>query len=440
MIALPIILVLVFIFAGVGIPFSFLAGAMIWSLMEGGSLGSFVSTSYYSLDAYSLLALPLFMSAGILLDKSGIAKQLVNLAEMLLRKVKGGLGATIPVVSAFYGALSGSGLACLTTVGTMLGPRLEEKGWDKNYIAAMSCAAAPLGYMIPPNMNAIVFTKVSDASVGAMFLATLIPGIIWTIAYCILNRLIFRKYLNPANAVASSEMEADVAEEVKDTWVYKWGVIRSAIPAFIMPVIILGGIYGGVFTATEAGGIGCLYAVIVGIFVYGGLRSKKKIFEVFYESGYSVATILLIFPMTLIFSRMLVMHGVPEMMTNLLMGISSNPYVIMLLIDVLLFIAGFFLDCNVLLLVLTPLLLPTAKAIGLSQIHLATMVFVAIGLGNMTPPMATGLYMAVRICKADLIKTCKALCYPLFLVGVPMLLLVTYVPWMSEWLPSLMMK
>lgn len=203
-------------------------------------------------------------------------------------------------------------------------------------------------------------------------------------------------------------------------------------------VIILGGIYGGIFTATEAGGIACVYALVVGVFIYKGIKTRKQAFDIFYETGYSIGTILMIFPMTLIFSRLLVMNGVPEMVTNFMMGISVNRYVILLLLDILLVLAGFFLDCNVLLLVLTPLLLPTATAIGLSQIHLATIIFVAIGLGGMTPPMATQLYIAVRICNSDLLKTCKAL-IPLFLfAALPVLLLVTYVPFLSEWLPSLL--
>lgn len=436
-IALAVILVLVCIFIGMGIPFSFLAGSLFWVMLDGSSLGNFVSTSYYSLDAYSLLALPLFMAAGILLERSGIARQLIDLAEMLLRKFKGGMGATVPVVSAFFGALSGSGLACVTAVSNMLKPRLEEMGWDRNYIAALACAASPLGYMIPPNMNAIVFTKVSDASVGALFLATVLPGILWTLLYIVINRVVYRKYYDPGRAVtAKSGKEVD--EAIKNTWVYQWRVIRSAIPAFLMPVIILGGIYGGVFTATEAGGIACVYALLVGVFVYKGIRTRRQVFNVFYETGYSIGTILMIFPMTLIFSRLLVMNGVPEMVTNFMMSVSDNRYVIMLLLDILLVVAGFFLDCNVLLLVLTPLLLPTATAIGLSQVHLATMVFVAIGIGGMTPPMATPLYIAVKLCDADLIQTCRAM-IPSFLFGaLPVMFLVTYVPFLSEWLPSLL--
>lgn len=436
-IAISVVLVLICIFLGMGIPFSFLAGSIFWAMLDGSSMGNFVSTSYYSLDAYSLLALPLFMAAGILLDHSGIAKRLVDLADILLRKSKGGMGATIPVVSAFFGALGGSGLACCTTVSNMLGPRLEKKGWDRNYLAAMACAASPLGYMIPPNMNAIVFTKVSDASVGALFMATLIPGIIWTLLYVLVNRIIYTKFYDPSKAITDND-EFDVDESIKDTWMYKWRVIRSAIPAFLMPVIILGGIYGGVFTATEAGGVACVYGLIVGVFVYKGIKTRKEVFNVFYETGYSIGTILMIFPMTLIFSRLLVVNGVPEMITKFMLGFTTNKYIILILLDILLVVSGFFLDCNVLLLVLTPLLLPTTNAIGISQIHLASIIFVAIGLGSMTPPMATALYIAVRICKADLMKTCKAL-VPLFLLaGVPILVLVTFCPAVCEWLPSLL--
>jgi C4-dicarboxylate transporter DctM subunit len=438
-IGLSIIAVLVCIFIGVGIPFSFLAGSWVWCMMEGAKMGNFSSTAYYSLDAYSLLALPLFMAAGLLLEKSGIAKQLVDLAEILLRKTKGGMAATVPVVSAFFGALNGSGLATTTTVGQMLGPRLTRKGWDKNYLAALCCLSSPLGYMIPPNMNAIVFTKVSDASVGALFLATLLPGILWCVLYVIINRFTYKPYYD-ASRIVRDEGEEEIPDEVKDTWLYKIRVIRAAIPAILMPVIILGGIYGGIFTATEAGGIGCVYAFLVGYFVYHGFRKPKDITDIFYTTGYNIGTILMIFPMTLIFSRLLVTHGVPEMVTNFMLGISDNKYVIMFVLDITLIVLGFFLDCNVLLLVITPLLLPTANALDISQIQLATMMFVAVGIGGMTPPMATPLYVAVKVLDADLIGTIKAMLPGFILGAVPMMFLVTYIPQFCEWLPSLLIK
>lgn len=267
----------------------------------------------------------------------------------------------------------------------------------------------------------------------------MIPGIIWTLLYVLVNRIIYTKFYDPFKAITDND-EFDVDESIKDTWMYKWRVIRSAIPAFLMPVIILGGIYGGVFTATEAGGVACVYGLIVGVFVYKGIKTRKEVFNVFYETGYSIGTILMIFPMTLIFSRLLVINGVPEMITKFMLGFTTNKYIILILLDILLVVSGFFLDCNVLLLVLTPLLLPTTNAIGISQIHLASIIFVAIGLGSMTPPMATALYIAVRICKADLMKTCKAL-VPLFLLaGVPILVLVTFCPAVCEWLPSLLVS
>lgn len=168
------VLILILIFLGMSVPFCFLAGSLLYVFMTGMSTGTFVSTAFYALNSTSTLAIPLFMLAGTLIEQSGIARTLIDLAEIMLRKIKGGMGATIPLVSCFFGALSGSGTATCTTLATMMSPRLQELGWDKRYLAAFIAASGPLGYMIPPNMNAIIYTMVSNASVAALFLATII--------------------------------------------------------------------------------------------------------------------------------------------------------------------------------------------------------------------------------------------------------------------------
>lgn len=434
---LSAIMILALIFLGMSIPFCFLVGSLFYAFTTGTSVGTFVSTSYYSLDAYSLLALPLFMAAGMLIEKSGIAGALIDLAEIMLKKVKGGMGATIPVVACFFGALSGSGLATATTLSTMLGPKLEARGWDKNYIAAFIAASAPLGYMIPPNMNAIVYTKVSSASVAALFLATVIPGLLWAGSYLLINRIVYKHYYNPENAVKTESVL--LAEGKEKAANYNFLVIKRVFPAFLMPVIILGGIYGGVFTATEAGGVACLYGLIVGVFIYKAFKIKD-IGKVFEGTGYSLGTLLMIFPMTLIFTRLLVINGVPDLVTKFILGISDNKYIILIIIDVVLIIAGFFLDCNVLLLVFTPLLLPTATAIGVSAIQLAVIIFVAIGIGSITPPMAMTLFVTAKICDVKISDMMKPLMPFLLFGAVPIMIIVTYVPFVSEWLPSLLMK
>ena len=431
--------ILALIFLGMSVPFCFLSGSLLFAFIEGGSVGKFVSSAYYALDSFSTLAIPLFMIAGTLIEHSGIARTLIDLAEVMLKKVKGGMGATIPVVACFFGALSGSGTATVTTLSSMMTPRLKELGWDKRYIAAFIAAAGPLGYMIPPNMNAIIYTTVSTASVAALFLATVIPGLMWAGLYLVINRLVYTKWYHPvvetgAPVYIVNEDGSRSIQKSKTTAQIVW----AAVPAFLMPVIIMGGIYGGIFTPTEAGGIGCLYALIVGMFVYKKIRLRDA-FKSFLGTGTALGSILIIFPMTLIFSRILVVNGVPELVTQFISSISTNRYVILLIIDIILFIAGFFLDAGILLLVFTPLLLPTAMMVGISQVQLGVIMFVAVGVGTITPPMAMNLFITGKICDVS-VKDMMSPLWPLLLFGaLPVLILVTFVPELSIWLPKLVM-
>ena len=412
--AFAAIIILLLIFAGMGLPYCFLCGSLFFAFCTGKGINAFASSGYYALDSYALVALPLFIMAGTLIERSNIATKLVDLGERCLRRFKGGMGATIPLVSCFFGALSGSGLATATTISTMLAPRLEERGWDRRYMAAFIAASSPLGFMIPPNMNAIIYAKVSSASVGALFLATIIPAVIWCGLYFLINRIVYPKWYHPELATQEAK-EHEAIEAVKSTAT----ILKSAIPAFLMPVIMLGGIYGGVFTATEAGAVGCLYAMIVGLFIYKAFK-LKDVKKVFIDTGYTLGSLLMIFPMTMIFTRIMVTNNVPAMITAFLTGISSNRYVILLLVFV-------------------PLLLPTASAIGVSQIQLAVVTFVAIGIGACTPPMSMCLFIACRLTNVRIADAIRPL-WPFLVFGaLPVLLLVTFVPGVSEWLPSVLL-
>lgn len=444
MIALSVIVILALILLGMSVPWCFLCGSILYVITTGSSTGSFVSTAFYSLESTSTLAIPLFMAAGVLLEKSGIARTLIDLAEKLVGKFKGGMGATIPVVACFFGALSGSGTATVTTLSSMMAPRLRELGWDRRYLAAFIAACGPLGYMIPPNMNAILYANVSSASISGLFLATVIPGLMWAGLYLLINRLTYTKWYDPAKMghrnPETDEIVPLTQEEIEQLQKSEqWSkVLKNAIPAFLMPVIIMGGIYGGIFNATEAGGVGCLYGVIVGVFVYKTLKGKD-VFKSFVGTGASLGSFLIMFPMTLIFSRIMVTNGVPNMITNIIIGVSDNRYVILFILDIILIIAGCFLDAGVLLLVLTPLLLPTATAIGLTQIQLGVIMFVAVGVGTITPPMAMNLFITGKACNVTIRDMMSPLWPFLVFAAVPILLLVTYVPELSLWLPRLVL-
>lgn len=443
-ILLAISVILILILLGMSVPWCFLCGSLLYVLTTGASTGSFVSTAFYSLESTSTLAIPLFMVAGTLLERSGIAGVLIDLAEKMMRKFKGGMGATIPVVACFFGALSGSGTATVTTLSSMMAPRLREMGWNKRYLAAFIAVCGPLGYMIPPNMNAILYSNVSSASVSGLFLATVIPGIIWAGLYLVINRFTYGRWYDPdkggrvgiaTNTILPISETEKAALNKSEGWSK---ILKNAIPAFLMPVIIMGGIYSGTFTATEAGGVGCLYAVLVGILVYRTLNGKS-IFKAFVGTGSALGSFLIMFPMTLIFSRILVTNGVPDVITKLITGVSDNRLIILFVLDVVLIIAGCFLDAGVLLLVLTPLLLPTAAAIGLTQIQLGVIMFVAVGVGTITPPMAMNIFITGKACDVS-VRDMMAPLWPFLVFGaLPILFLVTYFPRLSLWLPRLVM-
>ena len=439
---IALIVILFMIFTGVAMPFSFLAGCLAYSMVSGASMNSWIQTSFKAINSYSIIAMPMFMIAGTMIERSGIAGTLITAAQRLVGKMKGGMAMTIPIVACFFGALSGSGTATCTTLSSMMAPDLEKQGYERGYLAALIAACAPLGYMIPPNVNAIIFNSVaSDSSVAELFLATIIPGLIWAAAYLVIIRFGYAKYYHPekaahnvAAAAAADQPPVEktpeqLQKEKKSFWV-------NLIAAIGMPVIVMGGIYGGIFTSTEAGAIGCLYALVIG----GALFRKftlRSAFGEFKNTGMSIGTLMILFPMTYIFSRILVMEQVPSMLTNLILSVSSNKYVILLMIDIILFIAGFFVDCSVLQLVFVPLLLPLCKAIGVSATRLAVIMFVCIGVGTITPPMAMNIFLTAKILKLET-KDVIAPIWPfVFFIGIPMILLVTYVPWLSEWLPSI---
>lgn len=445
--ALSMLLILLLIFTGVAIPLSFLSGSFFLAIFAGARMGSFATNAYYMLDSIAMLAIPLFVVGGQLVERSGIANVLIDLGDRLLHKVKGGMAATIPVVSCFFGAMCGSALATANTLASAMAPDLVRKGWNKRYIAALIAVSSPMGFMIPPNVNAIVFsTAVSGASVGELFMSTIIPAIIWTGLYLVINRVIYARYYTPVSDRTESAPEPpDVTAEQplppEIPGSYHIGTQKQfwlqLIVAVGLAVVVLGGIYGGIFTATEAGAIMCLYATLSGLLVYKNIKFSQ-LFGIFVKGAKDVSVLVILFPMTMIFSRILTLNHVPDMFAELVLSLTDNKVLIILLIDLLLFILGFFIDGNVIILTVVPMLAPVTSAVGVSTIQLAVIVFVAIGIGAITPPMATCLLSCSRICDVSVKDMMKPLMPFLLLGALPVLLLVSFVPALSEWLPALL--
>jgi C4-dicarboxylate transporter DctM subunit len=433
---------------------SFLTATLFFVIISGGRFTWVAGTAVGSLSSYAMLAIPLFMLAGNLMEIGGIAAKLVDFCSALLSRVKGGMGAVIPVASMLFGTLSGSGTATCAVLSGLLVPRMERLGWDRRYTAALLAASGPLGYMIPPNMNAIMYAVVGNASVAALFLATVVPGLLWGLGYIVLNFFMYKQWWHEPTeeelrklderqaeqSMTSATISSDKFEVYQLTGNYLGDLGRTfvaAIPAFIMPLIVLGGIYSGIFTATEAGGIGALYAILVGYFIYKGF-DMKGLYNTFKVTSRTMGSILIILPMATLFSRVLLVNGVPQALADAMATIGSA-VAIKLLIDLIFFISGFFLNPSILIFVLTPLLMPTAMSVGINEIQLGVILFVGIGIGTVTPPMAMDLFVTSKCSGVPIPDMIKPLMPMLILVCLPILMLVTFVPELSLWLPRLVM-
>ena len=432
-----LVLAVVLILLGMHVGVSFLTVSFLHQMISHGSVRSFARQVFSSHNSYSLLAVPLFSLGGLLMEKSGIADSLIDWCERLLRKVKGGIGAVIPLASMLFGMLTGSSLATVNTIGNVMIPKMERIGWDKTYTAALVAASGPLGYMIPPNMNAIIFSLVSPASVADLFLAGVIPGIIWGVGYILMNRLIYHKWIGgPAAAEVKTHRSASAPDNAVKAEKSFGRMTVEAIPAFFMPVIIIGGIYGGIFSPTEAGAVSALYACVIGWLVYRRLKAKD-VFDTFISTGRTLGTILVVMPFAAVFSTILIMQGFPDAVMKITLGITTNKFLILLVFDVLFLIAGCFFDASVLTLVIPPLLMPTMNSLGVDPVQFGCIVFMALGIGSITPPLAGGLYLSAKIADVEVRDIMKPMMPFLLGVSLPVMLLVTYVPAVSLWLPHL---
>ena len=432
------VLILVLLLIGVPVSYAFLAGSLFYLVISGSSTGAVASTAFNALNSYTYLAVPLFVLVGRLMVTSTIATKLVNWAAVLLRKVKGGMAAAIIVAAAFFGMLSGSNIATANAVGSIMFPPMEKMGWDRRYIGAVLAAAAPLGFLIPPNTHAIMYAVIANASVSGLFLSTIVPAAIWAVLMLIINRLMYKKWYHPEKADPEYQKNGMFsAEGGGRSYIRDVGSSTvKAIPALIMPLIILGGIYGGIFTATEAGAVACLYALLVGLLLYRTLKLRNTV-DTFAQTAKDMGVILFITTTAAVFSRILLINGVPQLIADSLLQITSSRVAILLIIDLIYLVAGCFLSPPVIIYVVTPLLMPTASAMGIDAIQLGVILFVAIGIGNITPPYASNLFISARMAKAPVSEIIPPVMPYLLFVGIPVLLLTTFVPVVSTWLPSL---
>ena len=367
---------------------------------------------FSGLDSFSLLALPFFTLGGNIMNKGGIARRLIRLARLLVGKIPGYLSATNVLANMFFGAVSGSSVAATSAMGSILSPLEAEEGYDPNFSAAVNICSAPTGILIPPSGPLILYSiTAGGVSVAALFMGGYLTGIL--LGLCVAALTI---YLAVKKGYKASTVKEDAS--ALRVWI-------DAIPSLLAVIIVMGGILGGFFTATEAGVVMCLYCLLLAV-VY-----REISFETFYnmlaDTMKSSATILFLIAASSIMSYVMSYSGIPAAISEGLMSISNNRYVILLIMNVFLLIMGMFLDLTPAVLIFTPIFLPIATSIGMSPVHFGLMLITNLGIGSVTPPVGSCLFVGCGVAKVKIEGVTKYI-IPLFFGMVVALFLITYIP------------
>ena len=428
--AAVLVLLLVLLFFGVPVPFSFFGVSILLVYLGGYDTSFLLPYGYTKVSSYVLLAIPLFIMAGGIIERSNMGEKLVNFVELFVGKVKGSLGVVAVVSCAIFGAISGSAAATQSVIGSIMWPRMEAAGYSKGKSAALIASSCLLGGMIPPSGLMIIYAWTAQVSVLQCFLATLIPGIIMAVMFSVAFVIMLRNDEGVQVLEAGSRKEYfQIAK--KRTW--------DAIPALLFPVIILGGIYGGYMTATEAAAVSVVYAVLVGFLIYRQLK-LRSLGSVLVETATTTGVIMIMLFMVMMLSRLLIMEDVPGMFLDLVTSISTNKYVILIMVNIFMIIIGMLMDDVSSVLLCTPLLMPIMQSIGISPIQFASIICVNISLGCVTPPCAPLLYLASRLSNTPVSAMLKPTLQLIIFVWLPALLMVTFIPELSLILPGFIAK
>ncbi|WNS76650.1 TRAP transporter large permease [Bacillus sp. DTU_2020_1000418_1_SI_GHA_SEK_038] len=428
MLSLVAILVLIVILLlGVEIPYAFFASILVIVVFGGYDYTFLLPYGFSKVSSLILVAIPLFILAGQLMEKSGIGESLINFVTMFIGRIKGGLGAVMVISCALFGSISGSGFATLSSIGTIMLPRMQAAGYPRGVSAALISSASLLGLLIPPSLNMILFAFIGGQSVLATFLSTIGPGILLIILLILTNWWMLR---DCKTLVLPEKMEKPV---FVNTLVNRTG---KAVPALIAPFIILGGIYGGFLTPTEAAAVSVLYTIPIGILFYKGL-DWKTFKSALVAAGTTAGVIMIMLLSVMMLSRLYIMENVPNMILDLMMAATDNRLVLIFMLNLFLIIIGMLMDDTSAILLTTPILLPVAIALEIHPVHFAAIMGVNLGLGCVTPPTAPFLYLGSRIGNAPINEMMKPTMWLILFAWLPTLFITTVFPDIALFLPRL---
>jgi C4-dicarboxylate transporter DctM subunit len=384
----------------------------------------FAPVFFANISKFSLLAIPFFILAGILMGKAQISERIIRLVSLIAGPFRGGLAIVTVITACFWGAVSGSGPATVAALGTILIPGMIKAGYDKGFAAAIMSTSSGIAIIIPPSIAFIVYGVITGASISKLFAAGILPGILVGTA------LIVPAYIISAKRGYGGEKAGTLKEIIAAT--------KDAIWGLIAPVIILGGIYGGIFTPTEAAAVGVFYGLFVGVFVYKTLKFKD-IVDLLVETGIASAVVMLVVAFAGIFGWAMTTLGVVEKISQLALAITDNATVLLLIINFLLLIAGMLLDAISIMYLLLPLLMPIMAHYGWDPVWFGVLMTVNLAIGQITPPVAVNLYVGANIAQVTMDTISRAV-WPFVLAAIVALLLITFVPEISLIVPKYLMK
>lgn len=411
------------IFVGIPVAFSIGISTMFGLVLTDIPMAFMSQMAFVGLDSYTYLAIPLFILAGYIMETGGLSKRLVNFASSLVGNIHGGLGIITVIACAFFAAISGSSPGTVAAVGAMMIPPMVSKGYNKDFSAALTAAAGSLGVLIPPSIPMILFCVTAEVSVGDMFMAGFLPGVVMTVALAVTVYFISKK-----KGYRSDEGNFDIKRVVTS--------FKEAFFPLLTPVIILGGIYSGIFTATEAAVVAVIYSLLASLFITKELKFSQ-VPDILVRAAVTSGTTVFILAFAMAFSRYLTLNMIPQIIGEAILGLTSNKYILLVLFSILVLLTGTFLETASQVLIYTPLFLPAFMELGVHPLHFGIILTVGTMLGMMTPPVGINLFVAQGLTKSTISNLTKAI---LPFIGVMFIiqLLLLFIPEISLMLPRLL--
>jgi len=405
----------------VPISFALLSSAISAILYSGVHIATLAQRMFYGLDTFTLLSVPLFMLAGNLMSNGGVTRDLLNFSRAFVGHLRGGLAYVNIVASMIFAGISGTAAADSASLGAILIPAMKDEGYDTDFTVAVTATSSTIGIMIPPSIPMIMYGVSSGTSIGSLFVGGAIPGVLVGFSLMAVTYVMSKKRNYPIDVVM--------------TWKERLITIVKGIPALFTVVIIIGGIISGLFTATEAACIACIYAAFLGFFYYKELKIKD-LPRLFRDTAVSTGVVALMIASASALGWIFAQQQIPAKLTAALLSVSDNRIVILLMINLLLLFVGTWLDMTPAILLFTPILLPVATAIGLSPIHFGVMMVVNLAIGLYTPPVGVCLFLTCGIAKCSISDVIKGF-IPFFVATLLVQLVIIFVPAVSTWLPGL---